>query len=167
MVPDDASESTMKQMLNTVINLQQSLAGAQISLLGFDSWIPYTEGADRKRFHDADTYILSSNYYYPYTAAAKAFHAKYETNFNADFLVCNPRMAPLGYDFARGFMGNLAVYGHDFNTQSAQDGSVAAAPKLQSDPRFITVGGNGGYVSRSMWLVHFKKDMSIVKISAQ
>ena len=101
------------------------------------------------------------------TAAAKTFHANYESNFKTDFLVCNPRMAPLGYDFARGFMGNLAVYGHDFNTQSAQDGTIAAEPKLQSDPRFITVGGNGGYVSRSMWLVHFKKDMSIVKISAQ
>ncbi len=167
IVPDDASENTMKQMLNVTTNLQQSLLGAQISLLGFDSWIPYTEGVDRKRFHDADTYILSSNYYYPYTAAAKTFHANYESNFKTDFLVCNPRMAPLGYDFARGFMGNLAVYGHDFNTQSAQDGTIAAEPKLQSDPRFITVGGNGGYVSRSMWLVHFKKDMSIVKISAQ
>ena len=52
-------------------------------------------------------------------------------------------------------------------TQSQVKGSVAAQPKLQSEPRFITVGGNGGYVSRSMWLVRFKRDMSIVKISAQ
>ena len=76
-------------------------------------------------------------------------------------------MAPLGYDFARGFIGSMATYGYDFNTQSPKEGTVAAQPKLQSEPRFITVGGNGGYVSRSMWLVRFKKDMSIVKISAQ
>lgn len=66
-------------------------------------------------------------------------------------------MAPLGYDFARGFMGSMANYGYDFNTQSPKAGTVAAQPKLQSEPRFITVGGNGGYVSRSMWLVRFKR----------
>lgn len=167
VVSDDASETTMKQMLTLVSGLQQTMPDAQVSLLGYDSWLPYTEGADRKRFHDADTYILCSNYYYPYTAAAKAFHAAYVSNFHTDFVTCTPRMAPLGYDFARGFMGNMNVYGRDFNTQSAKDGTVAAQSKLQSEPRFITVGGNGGYVSRGMWLVRFKKDMSIVKISAQ
>lgn len=167
VVSDDASETTMKQMLTLVAGLQQTMPDAQVSLLGYDNWLPYTEGTERKRFHDADTYILSSNYYYPYTAAAKAFHAEYEANFHADFVTCTPRMAPLGYDFARGFLGNMNVYGRDFNTQAAKDGTVAAQPKLQSEPRFITVGGNGGYVSRGMWLVRFKKDMSIVKISAQ
>ena len=167
IVPDDASEATMNDMLSKVASLQQSLSGVQISLLGYDNWIPYTEGIQRKRFHEVDTYILTSNYYYPYTTAAKEFHANYVANFHSDFLECTPRMAPLGYDFARGFMGNLSVYGRAYNTQSAQDGTIAAQPKLQSDTRFITVGGNGGYVSKSMWLVHFKKDMSIVKISAQ
>lgn len=167
IVPDDASEATMKQMLAKTTELQKMLPESSISLLGFDTWLPSTEGTDRNLIHAADTYILTSNYYYPYTAAAKAFRANYETWFKSDFVKCTPRMAPLGYDFARGFLGGMATYGYDFNTQSPQEGSVAAQPKLQSEPRFITVGGNGGYVSRSMWLVRFKKDMSIVKISAQ
>lgn len=167
IVPDDASEATMKQMLAKTTELQKMLPESSISLLGFDTWLPSTEGTDRNLIHAADTYILTSNYYYPYTAAAKAFRANYETWFKSDFVKCTPRMAPLGYDFARGFLGGMATYGYDFNTQSPQEGSVAAQPKLQSEPRFITVGGNGGYVSRSMWLVRFKKDMSIVKIAAQ
>lgn len=167
LVPDDDSEATMKQMLNKTTALQQIMPAAQVSLLGFDKWLPYADGAERKQIHAADTYILTSNYYYPFTTAAKEFHDKYVSSFHTDFVQSNPRMAPLGYDVARGFIGSMATYGYDFGTQSPQEGTVAAQPKLQSEPRFITVGGNGGYVSRSMWLVRFKKDMSIVKISAQ
>lgn len=167
LVPDDDSEATMRQMLQKSEALQQSLPDAKVSLLGYARWLPYTESADRKLIHAADTYILTPNYYYPYTTASKAFHDEYVNAFHAEFVNSNPRMAPLGYDFARGFMGSMANYGYDFNTQSPKAGTVAAQPKLQSEPRFITVGGNGGYVSRSMWLVRFKKDMSIVKISAQ
>lgn len=167
IVPDDASEATMKQMLTKTADLQHALSGAQISLLGYESWLPYAEGSMREQIHAANTYILTPNYYYPYTTASKAFYEKYRKWFKADFVSSKPRMAPLGYDFARGFLGSMATYGYDFSTQSPQKGSVAAQPKLQSEPRFITVGGNGGYVSRSMWLVRFKRDMSIVKISAQ
>lgn len=167
IVPDDASEATMKQMLTKTADLQRALSGAQISLLGYESWLPYAEGSMREQIHAANTYILTPNYYYPYTTASKAFYDKYRKWFKADFVSSKPRMAPLGYDFARGFLGSMATYGYDFSTQSPQKGSVAAQPKLQSEPRFITVGGNGGYVSRSMWLVRFKRDMSIVKISAQ
>lgn len=167
IVPDDASEATMKQMLTKTADLQHALSGAQISLLGYESWLPYAEGSMREQIHAANTYILTPNYYYPYTTASKAFYDKYRKWFKADFVSSKPRMAPLGYDFARGFLGSMATYGYDFSTQSPQKGSVAARPKLQSEPRFITVGGNGGYVSRSMWLVRFKRDMSIVKISAQ
>lgn len=167
IVPDDASEATMKQMLTKTADLQHALSGAQISLLGYESWLPYAEGSMREQIHAANTYILTPNYYYPYTTASKAFYEKYRKWFKADFVSSKPRMAPLGYDFVRGFLGSMATYGYDFSTQSPQKGSVAAQPKLQSEPRFITVGGNGGYVSRSMWLVRFKRDMSIVKISAQ
>ncbi len=167
LVPDDASAATMSQMLDKAKAVQQLLPDAHVSLLGYDSWISASEGNDRLRFHEADTYVLTPNYYYPHTTAAKAFEENYRSHFRTGLLSCSPRMAPLGYDLARGFLGNLATYGHDFNTQTAKDNTVAAQPKLQSEARFASVGGQGGYVSRSMWLVHFKKDMSIVKISAQ
>ena len=76
-------------------------------------------------------------------------------------------MAPLGYDFCRAFLGGLVTYGHSFATQAPQKGSVADAPTLQSDLRFASVGKGAGYVSRSMWLVHFKPDLSIIKIAAK
>ncbi len=167
LVPDDDGTTTMSQMLDKAKAVQQLLPDAHVSLLGYDSWVGASEGNDRLRFHQADTYILTPNYYYPHTTTAKAFEDTYRSHFRTGLLSSKPRMAPLGYDLARGFLGNLAVYGHDFNTQTAKDNTVAAQPKLQSEARFASVGCQGGYVSRSMWLVHFKKDMSIVKISAQ
>ena len=117
------------------------------------------------QLHAADTYILTSSYYYPHTSAATAFDQSYKQWFKTSLLNSQPRMAPLGYDFSLAFLGGLATYGHDFNTQKPMPGTIAATPKLQTDLRFLQVNNKGGYISRSMWLVHFKKDLSIVKTS--
>lgn len=167
LVPDDDNAETMKRMLATISTLQQSLPEAQFSLLGYDAWLRQADSQEKLKMHSVDTYVMTSNFYYPYTVAAKNFQEQYTQSFQAPLVDCNPRMAPLGYDLARGFFGGLATYGRDFNTQNPVEGSIAAQPMLQTEPRFITVGTGGGYVCRSMWLIHFKKDMSIVKISAQ
>ena len=116
--------------------------------------------------HAVDTYIITPNYYFPYTKAAMDFHALYQHWFKTELLDCQPKMAPLGYDFCIGFLGNMATYGHDFGTQRPLEGTVAAQPKLQTNMVFMPAAKGGGYVSRSLWLVRFKPDMSIVKISA-
>ena len=64
-------------------------------------------------------------------------------------------------------LGGMATYGHAFNTQNPAPGTIAALPKLQSDLRFIKASTNGGYVSRSMWIVEFRPDGTIVKLSAK
>lgn len=166
-VPDDASEATLSQLLPKLKALRQLLPGARFSLMGYENWIALSEGNYKLPLHEADTYILSSTYFYPYTSAAKAFTAAYQRWYKSDFQPCRPLMAPLGYDFCRAFLGGLVTYGHSFATQAPQKGSVADAPTLQSDLRFASVGKGAGYVSRSMWLVHFKPDLSIIKIAAK
>lgn len=166
LVMDDASEASLNLLLNKAAELKQAMPSKEISVLGYDSWVKFAEGSYKNKVHAADMYLMTSSYFYPYNTASMNFTAEYKRWFKADFVESTPRMAPLGYDFARSFLGNLATYGYDFNTQSPLKGSVAAEPQLQSDMRFRAVGPNGGYVSRSMWLIHYKKDMSIVKISA-
>lgn len=167
IVPDDARERTLQQLLPKLATLRQQLPHARISLVGYDAWIPLSEGSYKQAFHQADTYILAANYFYPYTQAAKAFTKKYELWFKTPMLDSRPRMAPLGFDFSQSFLGGLAAYGYDFNTQPPAANSLTALPKLQTDLRFISVGQGGGYLNRSMWLVHFKPDLTIVKLAAQ
>lgn len=162
-VCDDTSEATLKNILPKLATLRQTYPTAQISLLGFEQWIPLTEGPLKNEIHAADTYILTPNYYYPYTTASIDFFQTYKQWFKADLLDCRPLMAPLGYDFSISFLGNMATYGHKYSTQSPQAGSVADSPNLQTNLRFSSVGNGGGNINRSMWLVHFKKDLSIVK----
>lgn len=162
-VCDDTSEATLKNILPKLATLRQTYPTAQISLLGFEQWIPLTEGPLKNEIHAADTYILTPNYYYPYTTASIDFFQTYKQWFKADLLDCRPLMAPLGYDFSISFLGNMATYGHKYSTQSPQPESVADSPNLQTNLRFSSIGNGGGNINRSMWLVHFKKDLSIVK----
>lgn len=165
-IPNDTDESLLKQTLSTISQLNTLCPQTAFSLLGYDKWLSLSETVLKNQMHAVDTYIITPNYYFPYTKAAMDFHALYQHWFKTELLDCQPKMAPLGYDFSIGFLGNMATYGLDFGTQRPQEGSVAAQPKLQTNMVFMPAAKGGGYVSRSLWLVRFKPDMSIVKISA-
>lgn len=166
LVPDDDSEATLNLLAGTAKQLRKLMLGQNVSIVGYEKWISLSEKGMKQQMHEADTYVFASNYFFPYTSAALSFDTLYKKWFKASLLDSKPLMAPLGYDFARTFLSGLATYGYDYGTQQPATGSLAAQTKLQTDLRFARVKG-GGLVSRSMWLVHFKEDMSIVKLSAQ
>ena len=167
IVPDDSSIETLKDLMPKMEKLRNELPKNNFSLLGFSPWIELSEGSLRKKFHETDIYILAPNYYFPYTSAAIAFNNNYKHWFKSDMLNIYPKMAPLGYDFSIGFLGGMANYGHNFGANNPLPNTVAALPKLQNEMRFEKANSQGGYVSRSMWLVHFRKDMTITKTNAR
>lgn len=166
-VPNDAGEDLLRDLLPKLERVRQIRPSMQTALLGYDKWIPLSESSLKQQFHAANTYIIAANYFYPHTTASARFKSDYQRWFKTDFVDSTPRMAPLGYDFSCGFLGGMAIYGHEFSTQLPLVGTLAAQPRLQTESRFMSLGNGGGYVCRSMWLVHFKKDLSIVKISAK
>lgn len=166
LIADDDSETALKKMFETARQLRTLLPGCKISVVGYENCVALSEKGWKNQLHEADTYVLASNYYFPYTSSALTFDTLYRQWFKTPLLESKPRMAPLGYDFALAFLGGLASYGYDYGVQPPLSGSVAGRTKLQTDLRFARVKG-GGFVSRGMWLVHFKEDMSIVKLSAQ
>ncbi len=166
LVPDNSSEPTLRTMLDKQTALKALMPSLPVSLMGYEQWIDLSEKGYRDRLHTADTYLLTPNYYYPYTAAAISFAAEYERQFGTGLLEAQPKMAPLGYDFSHTFLAGLATYGYDYTTQRPAGGKVGTPEILQTDLRFLPVKG-GGYISRSMWLVRFKPDGAIVKIAAK
>lgn len=166
LIADDDSETTLKKMFEISRQMRSLLPGCTVSVIGYENCVALSEKGWKTQMHEADTYVLTSNYYFPYTSSALTFDTLYKQWFKTSLLESKPRMAPLGYDFALAFLGGLAAYGYDYGVQTPMAGSVAGRTKLQTDLRFAKVRG-GGYVSRGMWLVHFKEDMSIVKLSAQ
>lgn len=167
IIPDDSNIETLKEQIALSEKLRGNLPKKNFSLLGFSPWIELSEGEHRKKFHEADIYILAPNYYFPYTKDAISFSNHYKHWFKSDLLDIYPRMAPLGYDFSIGFLGGLTNYGFDFALKTPKANSVQALPKLQNEMRFVKANSTGGYVNRSMWLVHFRKDMTITKTCAR
>ena len=68
-------------------------------------------------------------------------------------------MAPLGYATALTVVNELATYGKSYAAQRQP------LSFLQSDLRFSKVSEQGGYVSQSAWLIHYKPNMQIDKIA--
>ena len=163
LMPDADSRDALNQTLEARRLLQIHAPLAHFSILGYDTWKPWAEGDMKVQLHAADTYFLAADFFYPYTSAALAFKQQYRDNFHCDLLAFTPSMAPLGYDLARSFFGGMATYGQAFNAQEAQPGTAGAQAPLQSHLRFMQTKEGGGYVSRSMWLVHYTPDMKILK----
>ena len=163
VVSDATTEKDAATAVAQVKKLRAMLPSAQISLAAPTCWLPFAAGAMKKDIHEADTYILAPSYFYPHTTAGREFADSYRGWFGGELLECTPRMAPLGYDLAVSLLGGMKEHGHNFNTQPA----AGAAKVLQSNIGFVKAAPGGGYVNRSMWLVHFKPDMSIVKLSAK
>lgn len=167
VVVDDTRESTLQQLLSKMHDLRALMPESKFSIVGYDSWMASAMGKYRTDLHAADAYVFASSYFFPYTTDAIRFREEYQRWFKADLLECSPRMAPLGYDVALAMLGGLATYGYDYGVQTPRAGSLAALPKLQSDLRFIKATQGGGYVNRSMWLVQFRPDNTVVKLSAK
>lgn len=164
MVSDATTVSAAEVAMARARELRALLPGVEISLVAPCEWLPWAAGSLKKNIHEADTYILAPAYFYPHTAAARAFTDAYQKWFGGGLLDSEPRMAPLGYDLALSLLGGMKQHGRSFATQYS---AANAAKVLQSNIGFVKAAPNGGYVNRSMWLVHFKPDMSIVKLSAQ
>lgn len=168
VVPELSDEKSLRELLVKLRDLRSLSPQAQFSLIGYEEWLPLAASTLKNELHAADTYILTPSYFYPYTSASITFRENYRKWFKTDLLSTGTfSMAPLGYDLCIGLLGGIATYGQYFGTQTALPASLAALPKLQSDLRFMKASKDGGYVSRSYWLVHFKSDMSIVKLSAK
>lgn len=166
LVPDNSSEAALRTVLDKQAALKALMPSLPVSLMGYEQWIGLSERGYRDRLHAADTYLLTPNYYYPYTASAISFATEYERQFGTGLLEAQPKMGPLGYDFSHTFLAGLSTYGYDYTTQRPAGGKAGTPEVLQTDLRFLPVKG-GGYISRSMWLVRFKPDGAIVKIAAK
>lgn len=132
---------------------------AQISLFGYTEWLMYTK-YDLDNFFKFDTYIPSTFYYNPLSAATKNLEANYRKWFHADMLNALPRFAITGYDQARFILGGIHKYGRAFVGSREE----TVNKPLQS-PLLFKRMGNGGMQNRDFMLIHYTRDRAINTIS--
>lgn len=160
VVPDASDASTLQRVFLKLNEVRQAMPKAELSLVGYSSWLNQTARYEGELFLN-DTYIFTPSYYEPAFAGVRQFNADYQAWFKAQPLDVIPRMGLLGYDTGLQVLQGILKYGEKYNTQGAEKGL------LQSNLRFGRTEEDGGYINQSMFLIHYKSNKTIDKITAK
>lgn len=158
IIPTSSSAKILQAILPALNAVTQERADLDVSLFGHTAWQTYSQHiADFNRY---DTYIYSPFYMDDNDNAARRFLSAYQKWYNNKSLInTHPRYGALGYDTGISFLTALWKNGKNF----ASDPRVLTVSSLQTPFLFKKVSPTGGYMNNGFYLIHYKKDGSIVK----
>lgn len=158
VVHNSSSAATMQSATKSLSAFRRAYPSHPVALLGYPEWQTLASPG-REALHSANTYVMTSSFYNPWSQATGSVTGAYKQWFHQDLLDVTPRMALLGYDCCTTLVRGLSIYGNDFADQPLD------FPLLQSDISFHSVGDRGGYVNSSFSFIHYRTDQQIEKVS--
>lgn len=160
VVPDASDVSALQNVFSKLKEVRQAMPKTELSLIGYSSWLNQSDRYEGELFLN-DTYIFTPSYYEPSFADVRQFNADYQAWFKKQPLDVIPRMGLLGYDTGLQMLQGILKYGEKYNVQGTEKGL------LQSNLRFGRTEEDGGYINQSMFLIHYKPNRTIDKITAK
>lgn len=161
IIPDASDRTTYQNLLNRMKQIRTTYPEYRTSLFGYPDWQAYTEKMGADAF-DADVYFFTNFFYDATSVATRDFNTDYQRWFKVEQLPIYPRMAMLGHDAGAYMLGGLLKHGATFTDQPVE------IQVLQSPHEFVAVGnGQGGYVNRSLMLIHLRPDGITEKMEDQ
>lgn len=142
--------------LNSLATIAPNLS---ISLFGYTEWLMYTK-YNLENFHKFDTYIPTTFYYNPLSAAVQRIERNYRKWFKQEMQQALPRFALTGYDHANYFLQGLHKYGEGFKGSKSE----AASTPVQTQLHFVK-HAEGGMQNANFVLIHYKTNQNIESIS--
>ncbi len=130
----------------------------QVAVLGYPSWQRYMNDF-MDSFYDLNVWMFSKFYVNPFDEEVQEFYNDFRFWFNREVQALYPKYGVLGYDVATYMLTKLQQYG-------TLRGDVAGEPSiatLQTPIRFERQG-EGCFVNRGFYLVHFTPDATIEKV---
>ena len=140
--------------------LTVNVPGVVVSLFGYTEWLMYTK-YNLNNFFKFDTYIPTTFYYNPLSAATRNLENSYRRWFGTEMLYALPHFAIIGYDQAQFFLQGLHRYGTAFNGLKGENVYRA----LQSPMNFKRVGTAGGMQNSHFMLIHYTYNHTIESIT--
>ena len=151
---DGSDWNSSFKLLQTIANFKSSQPLYRISVVGHNEWQNYAmDNSDI--LHDANTYILASDFYNAYEKAVIDFEETYKKWFKTYPIIYLPRMGELGYDSGLFMFNALALYGKDFENQEVN------ANYLQTKFNFERISNNGGYANTNMMFIHYSQNQKV------
>ena len=164
-------ESDVASIVNSVHGILKKTT-ATISVFGMPEWLKYsTVNADD--IHASNTYIFTRSALDYYSANTQSFIKEYRMIYKSEPLAFSPyfqyggknpnysRYGILGYDLTYYFVSALMEFGPQF--QFCLNGFNP--PLIESNFIFKRVGNWGGFYDDGLFLVHFKPDFKIERIT--
>ncbi len=147
--------STNSSVVSSAFSTLHGLARKyDVKVVGYPE-IGGLETVDLRYFYDLELYIPSGSYIDFNSPASKEFTAKFMRKFRTEPMA--ESFAWRGFDIAWYFIGGLAVRGDGF----LRDPGTFNPELLSLEPDFKRESRNHGYENRGMFMLHYKKDMTI------
>ena len=125
-----------------------------IKVIGYPE-LASLETIDLKYYYDLELFIPVTSYIDFELPAAQAFMSSFLRKFKTEPMA--ESFAWRGFDIALYFIGGIALYGHDF----LKDPGLFSPELLCLEPDFRRDSRRDGYENRGMYILHYRKDMTI------
>lgn len=125
-----------------------------IKVIGYPE-IGGQETIEIKYYYDLEVYIPTESHIDFTSPAASSFTSKFRNKFKTEPMA--ESFAWRGFDIAYYFIGGIASYGREF----MKDPGIFNPALLCLDPDFRRDRTSDGYENRGMFILHYKKDMTI------
>jgi LysM repeat protein/ABC-type branched-subunit amino acid transport system substrate-binding protein len=138
----------------TFSNLHGLARKYDVKVIGYPE-IGGLETVDLRYFYDLELHIPAGSYVDFNSPASRAFTEKFIRKFRTEPMA--ESFAWRGFDIAWYFIGGLAVGGNGF----LRDPGVFYPQLLSLEPDFRRDSRQNGYENRGMFMIHYRRDMTI------
>lgn len=136
-------------------------AAPKMAVLGYPDWQLYTSEY-MEHFFDTNVWMFSKFYVDPFDPDVLEVQGWFRFWYGREMLDLVPKYGLLGYDVAAYGLQMLGNYGHDFDLEA--DGKYIKT--LQNAMLFRRMG-EGAFLNRGLYLVHFTPESKIEKFEVK
>ena len=129
-----------------------------ITLFGYPIWQTYSAYC-LEDFHALDTYIYSRFYSDNLSPAVKLFYNKYKYWYSKIPMPTFPKYSMLGFDTGMFFFRSIQDYGPNFESKLPDINYKS----IQTGFNFERVNNWGGFINTNIYIVHYSKDLKIIR----
>lgn len=163
-IPTMASREALRRMFPCL--MYQVVPGdtavqAHVSVLGYPEWLLYTDEF-MDYYYDLNVCMFSKIYVNPFSPDVEAFYHDFKAWYGRDPMPLIPKYAMLGYDIGHFFLTAMKLYGNQF-AQYVDGRLIDTLHSVMCYRR----EGSGGFLNRSLYLVHFCPNTKIEKYVIQ
>ena len=147
--------STSTPVISSAFSALHSLVRKyDIKVIGYPE-LAVLETIDLKYYYDLELFIPVTSFIDYDSPVVQAFMSSFIRKFKTEPMA--ESFAWRGFDIALYFVGGIALYGHDF----LMDPGLFSPLLLCLEPDFRRDNRRDGYENRGMYILHYRKDMTI------